>query len=269
MNRPLTILLLGFTLAVTACKKERVPVPAPPPAGDDRSAVLLKDIVEVSLPSPYFHFSYNDSGYVKEIGFADGFFYYDVFYESKRVSLLQNRIDNSRLDYSYVNGKVARIAKSNGGKISWTYPLSYQNNQLKEVNWYRHEAGDSVLERKVVLFYGTDENLSSYEDYWRNGSGELKRSRTFVYSNYDKGTNVDDFCLFKNFFEDVLFLPGVKLQKNNPGLVHILGDQNDYEISYSYTYKNDLPIEKTGRMKQTRGESGNKEVKLTTLYSYY
>ena len=57
----------------------------------------------------------------------------------------------------------------------------------------------------------------------------------------------------KEFFDTYLFLPQVKLQKNNPLKQQITGVQNDYEITYTYDFQNNLPVKKTGIMTQTRG----------------
>lgn len=269
MRRILTILFLIFSAIFSACKKETAIIPSTVPTRDDRVSILLKDVVEDKLPSPYFHFNYNDPGYVTDVSFADGLVHYDVGYENKRVAFLKNRIDNSRLDYAYADGRVAYIKNSKDGQAFWSYTLVYKEDQLKEIKYYRHQSIDSVLERKVQLFYGTDGNLSSYNDYWNTNEGQLKLSRRFVFSDYDDGSNVDDFYLFKNFFDDFLFLPGLKLQKNNPDKVQIFGDQNDYEIQYSYTYQGRLPVQKQGKFKQTRGGGEGKELLLVSRYAYY
>ena len=94
MNKPLTILAFILATAFTSCQKEKddIKVPVlPPPALDDKATIFLKDIVESGLPSPYFHFNYNDSGYVTNVSFADGFFDYDVNYSSKRVAFMENK----------------------------------------------------------------------------------------------------------------------------------------------------------------------------------
>jgi hypothetical protein len=261
-----------LTTAFAACKKDKdasQQPPPPPPSFDDRATVFLKDVVESGLPSPYFHFSYNDSGYVTNISFADGFFDYDVNYNNRRVAFMLNKKNNARLDYFYTNGRVSSIDQVLNGEKLWSYKMTYAQNRLAQVRWLRFPiAGDSVVERKIELFYGTDGNLSEYKDYRPDNGNGLKLSRTFQFSQYDGATNVDDFYVFKNFFEDVIFLPGVKLQKNNPRLVRILGEQNDFEITYTYNYRDNKPILKNGIFKQTRG-GGSGETSLVTSYTYY
>ena len=74
----------------------------------------------------------------------------------------------------------------------------------------------------------------------------------------------------KDFFDDVLFLPQVKLQKNNPRRVMMTGLENDYELVNTYEYNSKkLPLKKTTRMKQVRGTGSGQELILTDHYSYY
>ena len=104
--RHLTILILLSLTFMASCNKDKdiVDPPAPVPVIplDDKRDVLLKDVVEQGLPSPYFHFEY-EAGYVKEIGFASNFFQYDVKYANKRVSKMTNRPNGAELTYHYYN----------------------------------------------------------------------------------------------------------------------------------------------------------------------
>jgi len=93
--------------------------------------------------------------------------------------------------------------------------------------------------------------------------------KTDQFSNYDQGTNVDDFYLTKDFFDAYLFLPQVKLQRNNPKEHVITGHQNDYEISYTYEYQNNLTVTKTGMMRQIRGKGSGQSLQITNRFSYY
>ncbi len=269
MNRLFNLIALAGLLMITACEKDMDTAPSSPVLPDDKRTILLKDVVEQGMPSPYFHFDY-DSGYASHISFASGFFQYDVKYNDKRVASMTNRPDGAKLTYFYSEGKVARIRKEVFGLLMWSYEMKYTNNQLNEVKWYRHHtAGDSILERKMELFYRPDGNLSMYKNYMRTPGAEPALVQTVIFTNYDNGKNVDDFYLYKSFFEDLLYLPQVKLQKNNPGMVRILGDQNDFEIEYVYTYQDGLPVQKKGTFRQTRGNGPGGITHLLTTYTYY
>jgi hypothetical protein len=274
MKKTATILtLLVLTFVQYSCKRDKLPavtIPGALPPADHHASIRLKDVVETGSPTPLFHFDYNDSGYVTHIDYASGLFQYDVNYLQKKVSRMTNTPDHSLLTYQYATGRIGSILKrSAGGEKRWNYLLSYEGGKLASVKWVRYEAGgDSVLERQALLAYGPDGNLSSWKDYWRTGTSELSLIRTFLFKNYDSNVNVDDFYLLKTFFEDVLFLPGVKLQQNNPALVQILGAQNDYEIRYTYTIQDKHPVAKKGIFKQTRGNGSGTAVEQQTVFSY-
>ena len=59
------------------------------------------------------------------------------------------------------------------------------------------------------------------------------------------------------------------MQKNNPLKQHITGVQNDYEITYTYEHQNNLPVKKTGSMKQTRGMGNGQTLQITNQFTYY
>src|SRR6478609_9650420 len=83
-----------------SCKKEKempVPVEMPSPV----ATVLLKDIVESSLPSPYYHFEYDTEGKVTFVSFASDFTRYNVMYRQNKISEMRNNIlvNKDRLKY--------------------------------------------------------------------------------------------------------------------------------------------------------------------------
>lgn len=269
-----TILLLAFT----ACKKDPKPPviePVPVPIStDDTAKVLLKSIVATNLPNPYFHFKYDAGKYVTDINFADGFELYQAAYENKKLKKLTNIRNNNVLNYKYSNGLVRSIAEISGvsNRKIWNYAFEYNsNNQLVLVKWYFFPANsnDSILDRKVVLSYHTDGNLASMDDYRSDQNDQLQWSSTHTYGGYDDGTNVDDFAMMKDFMETLIYLPSVKLQKNNPRNELIIGTQNDFHITYSYQYSNKLPQRKTGTMVQTRGGGTGQPFIFTEQFTYY
>ena len=73
--------------------------------------------------------------------------------------------------------------------------------------------------------------------------------------------------IIKDAFEHFLFLPQVQLQKNNPLSERLIGKQNDYTITYNYTFNNNLPVSKTSSIRQTRGE-GDGVITAKTIYAY-
>ncbi|RYY98432.1 MAG: hypothetical protein EOO11_08035 [Chitinophagaceae bacterium] len=275
-----TLIAAAVLLGLAACKKDHAlpgaGAPATPgtevPAADDRRTVLLKEITASGLPGPLYRFSYDTAGYATALDYAAGFHKYRIDYSNRRVTQMTNTQSGDVLRYDYRNGQVTAIRHFDStGRRAWTYGFRYNpGGQLQELRWYRCGPGaaDSLLERQVALAWGADGNLASWTDTLRV-NGLMTPGNTTVYSDYDNGVNVDDFYLFRSFFEEVLYLPGVRLQRNNPRSIRILGSINDYAIDHTYSYAQGLPVLKTGRMRQTRGGNPGQEISLRTSYSYY
>ncbi|MBC7902299.1 MAG: hypothetical protein H7Y27_02715 [Gemmatimonadaceae bacterium] len=263
--------LLCLIAIMFSCKKDTNTGPPLPVNG--RKTQRLKDIVVPSLPSPYYHFEYSDSGYITRLGFADAFFDYTVHYENKRVSRLININNDQELFYQYEDGRVSVIHQRDvlSGVKSMRYSCRYYpNGLLKEILWSKFFAGrsDSVGVRKVILIYNADGNLAEFDDFRVNpATEELLWSQTTEILEYDKQINVDDFSLLKDTFEDVLLLPQVRLFKNNPLRLKTSSQQNDFLYVYRYDFVNKLPVRKHLVMTQTRGGAG--EMRSTTEFSYY
>lgn len=274
MKRNLILPVLLLT-AFIGCKKNDTILqpqePAFPP--DDARTVLLKEVVAQSLPNPYFHFTYDDQRYVTEINFASGFAIYHVEYENKRVKKMTNMQNANSLLYSYNNNQVTEINEFSGqtGNKVFSYRFSYNtSHQLTELLWFEFSTNaNGNLFKKAILTYQADGNLAAVEHYYNVSGGQLTLEKTDRFSNYDNKTNVDDFYLVKDFFDTYLFLPQVKLQKNNPLKQHITGVQNDYEITYTYDFQDNLPVKKTGMMKRTRGTGSGQTLQITNQFSYY
>lgn len=273
MKQVLLAAAIVFTIA--GCNKKENDMPLQQQSAntaDDVRTVLLKDIVAQSLPSPYFHFVYDSLQYVKEISFASGFGIYNVEYSNKRVSKMTNIKTGNIFLYSYVNNRVSEINEYSGktGTKRLKYQFTYNNNnQLTEVLWLyflNNSNGDPV--KRNVLAYHADGNLATIDRYDAS-TGQMTWKSKYEFSNYDDKTNVDDITLLKDFFDSYLFLPGVKLQKNNAMKLQITSIQNDYEISYTYAYQHDLPVRKNGSFRQTRGTGNEQPVQLLNLFSYY
>jgi hypothetical protein len=264
------ILLTAFI----ACRKnENTPSSPPYPPPDDARTVLLKEVVAPSLPSPYFHFTYDEQRYVKQINFASGFAIYNLEYENKRVKKITNIQNNNSLLYTYSNDQVVEINEFSGptGNKIFSYRFSYNTvQQLTEIGWLEFSTNpNGHLFKKALLGYYADGNLSTIESYYDITGGPLNLEKTDSFSDYDNKTNVDDFYLVKEFFDTYLFLPQVKLQKNNPLKHQITGVRNDYEITYTYDFQNGLPVRKTGMMQQTRGSGSGQTLQITNQFNYY
>jgi len=264
-------------LSVLGCNKnDNVVLPVPPPGtgADDARMVLLKDIVADHLPSPYFHFEYDDQHYAKKISFASDLFVYNVEYHDKRVTRMVNLPNQNSLEYSYNNGHVSEINEFSGttGNMVYNYAFLYNSRmQLTHVFWitFDHDPGGNIFKR-ADLAYLPDSNLASINLYYAANPGDtLTWTSRDEFSDYDNQTNVDDIAVLKDFFGTFLFLPQVKLQKNNPLKEHITSATNEYLITNTYAYQNNLPVTKTSSVDQIRGGTGGGPVQVATHYTYY
>jgi hypothetical protein len=239
---------------------------------DDARTVLLKDINSHPLPTPYFHFEYDELHYAKRISFASDLFIYDVEYKDKRVIKMTNLRNPNTLYYSYDNGQVSEINEFSRGQKTYNYRFVYDGtHMLTQVFWtsfHDHPQGDIV--KRADLTYQADSNLESISFYYANKPGDtLTFSSRDEFSEYDDKVNVDDITLLKGFFESYLFLPQVKLQKNNPMKERLTGAESEYQITSTYTYQNNLPIDKTSLVVQTRGRNNNGPTQVSSQYTYY
>jgi hypothetical protein len=199
---------------------------------------------------------------------------YQLSYKNKRVDKVINTSFGHTLQYHYSGKHVSYISQVNQAGIKTSsYSLRYNSSGLlKTLEWFEFiSASDSVCTRKVEMAYTPGGNLSSYDDYRGNESDNyaLKLIATHTFNNYDNGVNVDDFGMFKEFFSQLLFLPQVKLQKNNPGVEIIQGITTDLRLDYHYQYQNGLPVEKSGTLKVTRGPNTGSEFPFSIQLNYY
>lgn len=266
----LTILLVACA-TFHACKKTDIP-PRPPVPEEPKTKVgKLKEIVEQNLPNPMYHFDYTDAGVVTGINFASGFYIYQLAYVNGRLDRMVNAFNQNAMIYSYTGDKITAIRdKRPDGTLLWNYSFDYTaGGLLKEVRWYRFvNSTDSVLLRKSILEYRTDGNLAWFNDYF-NTTGQLEWERKVEYSNYDKEKNVDDFALLKLFDDNLLYLPGVRLQVNNARGELITSTVNTFEITNTWQYQNGSPVLKRAKVVQTRGNTLGDLGTYSTNYSYY
>ncbi len=275
MKQIFLMAVISFTVAASSSSRKENNIPQPQqPAIQfaDTKTIPLKEIVAQSLPNPYFHFVYDSQQYVKEISFAAGFTIYSVEYENKRVKKMINKNNGNFLIYTYANNQVSEINEFSGltkHKI-FSYRFSYNgSDQLIQVSWFDffNDCNGSLF-KKLELTYQTDGNLSTI-DHYSIAAGQVNWEKTVQFSQYDNKINVDDFYLLEDFFDSYLFLPQVKLQKNNPGKQQITGSENDMEILYTYQYRDNLPVKKIGRMTQRRGGVNGQRTEITNVFNYY
>lgn len=269
------ILIIGFIFTVS-CGKEETPRPLPSPDGPmDIHNILLKDMIVKNLPSPYYHFEYNDSGFITRASWQSGFNVYNLFYSNGRISQMQNNtaVNKDRLTYVYEKGLVAQINFTNEAgvtfkKSSFTYNAS---KQLTKVDWTIITTdGSNIPERSMQLEYYADGNLATLNDHMIEIPGiQPDAVYTDTYENYDNKSNADAFALIHKIDDHLILLPGIVLQKNNPQKETRSGDGLHYAITYTYTYRDSLPIKKDGDMVILNGDGAGTHTNYNISFSYY
>ncbi|HYF31540.1 MAG TPA: hypothetical protein VD993_10515 [Chitinophagaceae bacterium] len=260
--------LAVLVLAATACNKEERPVQS---AVSDARAIRLKEMVSEGLPSPYFHFTYDNNNFITKLQHASGLLQYDLHYENSRlVSMVNNTMANKdTLQYYYADNRVSRIdlIEANGTRTK-TAELHYDDQQrLHQIVWKKMNADYSASIIRKLVFRYNQQNISQFQDYRSMGNG-LELLKTHYFEQYDDKVNVESNFLVKDVFEHFLFLPQVQLQKNNPLSEKIVGQQNDWHITYNYTFHNGLPATKTAEIRQTRGVGSGDSIMSVTSYNY-
>jgi len=273
-SRYFVLLIVTFTFF--SCRKYsgtdyQTPPPPPPPA----NPVLLKDVVVSRLPSPYYHFEYDAQGKVSFVSFASEFTRYNVIYSQGRISELRNDIlvNHDRLVYTYDNeGRVILVTyvRDNGEVFSRVH-LNYAGNKLIDLSRERKLGADFVLDKAMSMTYHADGNLLDVTYHYFPVNGQPESIFTSRFENYDTNINVDGFDLIHNeFFDHLVFLPGVQLQKNNPAKETRTGDGVNYKIDFTYTFnsKNE-PLIKSGQFIYTNGDQAGQIFQTESVFSYY
>lgn len=270
-----SILLAGTLLF--SCRKDRNnPPPVTPPPASDAQTLLLKDLVVQNLPAPYYHFEYDDSGYITKSGFSSGLRSYDVSYSSRRIGEMRSThaINKDKLLYQYENGKPFLIKYMDQGGINYKRCfISYNaDGQLDKMEWDRKMANAGfAIERTLSFTYYADGNLHRLTDQ-RHAIDNQQTEATHIdeFENYDNKVNPDGFSLIHNNNDHLILLPGVKLQKNNPLKNIRTGTGLHYEISYAYTYDDiHRPILKNGDAAITNGPGTGQHFQTTAAFTYY
>lgn len=248
------------------------PQPPLPPA----TKVLLKDIEVPSLPSPYYHFEYDTAGRVSAASFASGFTMYSVSYDGGRISALTNNTagNGDKLTYTYDDaGRVALVKYTKpGGAISTVVELSYDGQRLTGIRRSRQESAGYIVDKTMSFTYYTDGNVFEVTEH-HPGLDGFGDASTVVdrYEQYDDQINVDAFSLLHTeFFDHLVLLPGVQLQKGNPARVIHTGDGINYDVTYTYVYdQSHRPLSKTGALTYTNGADAGKQFQTLSVFSYY
>jgi hypothetical protein len=268
------LLLLITAVVLFSCRKKGMDVQAPGTPLPVQ-AVLLKDIEIPHLPSPYYHFEYDLEGKVSFVSFASDFARYNIIYNGGRISEMRNNIlvNKDTLRYTYDNaGRVDAVKYINGaGTVYTVLFLTYDGQKLIEIERDRKSGTGFIIDKILTMSYHPDGNLKELTYHYLPFNGQPEQIYSDRFEQYDNKINVDAFGLVHNeFFDHLVLLPGVQLQKNNPGKETRTGDANNYSVDYIYTYNDrGLPLTKTGNFIYLTGADAGQRFQTNSLFSYY
>lgn len=269
----IAIFLSSLCLLFISCKKNSE-VNTPPPGAKPS---FLKTVVYQNLPSPYYHFGYDENGKVNTAAFASGAFTYNLFYQGDQLKEMKSVLASTKINttYQYDNqGRISfiKISSEDGSQVFKRAFLSYDNqNRLTEIEWELNATPGFIAQRTISFTYGADGNLFEKRDHRHFIEGKQQEA-TYIdrFEQYDNNANVDDFSLLHESSEHLVLFPGVKLQHGNPAKLVRTGDGTNYEITYNYTYNsNKQPVQRRGSMLLTSGPQSGQTFQLTATYSYY
>jgi hypothetical protein len=273
-----TSTLLGLTItiaAVLACGDSQGPGGGSGDGGGGPAAVLLKDVVVAHLPSPYYHFEYDSAGQITRVSFASDLLIYDVRYQGGRITELRNiTLGNmDRLQYVYdAAGRVRTVNYIDAtGTVFTRVLLTYAGDELSRLDRERKLEAGFTLDKTMSFSYDADGNLQEIVEYRPALNGQPATTTVDRFEQYDDNVNVDAFGLIHNdFFDHVVLLPEVQLQKGNPAREIFSGAGVSYRFEYTYTYDaHQRPLTKGGTATILAGPDSGRTVPLSTAFSYY
>lgn len=270
-----------FGLAIIGCGESNSTEPGGGSGGGgggvpQPTQVQLRDIVVPHLPSPYYHFGYDQTGRVSDVSFASGLTNYHVVYKNGRISELQNHLltIQDRLIYRYDDqGRVSQISYSNPNGDAFAHVfLTWQGDQLVGLTRERLTNGQFVTNKIVSLNYYPDGNLEQLTERFPEVPGIQSEATTVDrYEGYDDKLNVDGFGLLHDeFFDHLVFLPGVQLQKGNAARVIRSGDGLNFQEDRVFQYDDrGRPVSMTGDFVELNGPTVGRHTPTSSSFSYY
>ncbi|HET9709058.1 MAG TPA: hypothetical protein VFP39_12225 [Gemmatimonadales bacterium] len=243
--------------------------------GGGTPPVFLKDVDVASLPSPYYHFAYDSAGRITSVSFASAFFSYDVLYQGDRITELRNNAlgNTDRLVYVYdAAGRVGTVKYVDAqDSVFARVRLIYDGDRLSRLDRERKLQGVFTLEKTLSFSYDTDGNVQEIVDHRPVLNGQPETTTVDHFEQYDGNVNVDAFGLIHNdFFDHVVLLPNVQLQKGNPARETFTTGNVNYRFDYTYTYDGQKrPLVKGGTATVLSGPDSGRVIPLHTGFSYY
>jgi hypothetical protein len=148
----------------------------------------------------------------------------------------------------------------------------YAGAQLIGLERQRLHDGSFLVDKTMTFSYYADGNLELLTEHRPAIVGFQPETTTFDhFEQYDDRINVDGFTLLHNdFFDHLVFLPGVQLQNGNPGRVTHTGDGTNYRVDNVYAYDDqDRPLTSTGDLVILNGADAGRHFQTQSQFTYY
>jgi len=217
MKAPL-LCIATLVLLFVSCKKEHgIPTTNIPPVNNpgnnpNNDAPRLKDMVVNRLPSPYYHFDYDDAGNIIGINYQSGARIYAVSYTNKKISLMENIIEpvRDKLNYVYDNDRVVQVNIINRNGLLYRKAFINYNasNKISRVYWEVLDNGGFSSEQMLTFTYHPDGNLKKMENTTFAVGPLTEGTFSETYDNYDDKVNAEGFDLLIPLPQNhLIFLP--------------------------------------------------------------
>ena len=264
--------------AAVACSADITTGTAVPP--QPTPTVLLKEINVGNLPSPFYQFSYDAAGRVVTASFA-GLRFYEVSYDGNRIAQLANNGPGNHDRVVYLYDEAGRVASvgyvdSSGVTIGHVF-FTYDRQQLASLVRDTRAAVGFVVDKEMSFTYDDNGNLLELDQHRPAISdGQEEVTQIFRFEDYDNRINADAFTLIHNdFFDHLVLLPGVQLQKGNARHLTIATRADDgpfltLDVIYTYAYDGvGRPVAKSGDVTILNGPNAGERSQISSFFSYY
>ena len=182
-------------------------------------------------------------------------------------------VNKDRIQYIYDDsGNVTNVNYTDSTGVLYTrLDFTYNSGTLAKIERERKLGGDFIIDKTMTMTYHPDGNLFELTYHYWPVNGMTENIYTDRFEQYDSKINVDEFDLIHNeFFDHLVILPGIHLQKNNPQKETRTGDAQNYVVDYTYTYNSrNQPLNKKGSLLFLNGSNAGQRFETNSIYSYY
>ena len=204
----------------------------------------LKSYSIANIGNSHYNLTYDNIGRVARINHS-GLDQYKCFYQGKALYRMinQNPLTSAdTINYYYKEGLLNRIdIIPENDLVSEKLDLVYDHlKRVEQINWQIRRNDTWDTNRKLAFTYYPDNNISTYKNYYYNGT-DLSLFDATSYVGYDDKINPKtNFFIFGLLNDHFVYLPYVKLHINNPINETLVRGTNTFNTEHHYTYLDSL-----------------------------